>query len=177
MTRVRENARYKSEMTREKIWDGCQIVIFYSMLFGMVIADVTLYSFLGHYILLNAVILVCTACIASYIIVPTERPNQIMACKRNLFLYLGGLLGAYLIIMKMNAIDASELGVSLGLNTGQTQSNAAQGWITMAVQFTMIGAPITFIAYEIKRIWTYYYPGFGHVTKRKRIEQLQRLVK
>ena len=38
----------------------------------------------------------------------------------------------------------------------------------------IIITPITHIFYEIKRIFTYHKRGYGRVTKRERMEQLQR---
>jgi len=166
--------RYKTDTFWVKAWALLKIVGFYLLLFVMAILAIHLYAYLGRLIIQNAVILTILSALVSYWLVPPERPNQIIAVKRNLFLYLGGLLGAYFIITNMNQIDATQLGVSLGLNAGQSQANAAQGWITMITQFLMLGAPIGFVSYEVKRIWTFYGFGHGRVTKRKRMEQLQK---
>lgn len=53
------------------------------------------------------------------------------------------------------------MGVSLGLPTGEVINNSALGWITMMIQFIIIGTPITHVGYEVKRIWTFYGFGFG----------------
>lgn len=166
--------RYRTETFGVKTWAAMKIALFYLLLFAMAVIAIRLYAYLGRLIIQNAVILTVLACLLSYWLVPPERPNQVIALKRNLFLYLGGLIGAYFIIINMNQIDTSQLGVSLGLNAGETQTNAAQGWIVMLTQFLMIGSPIGFVSYEIKRIWTFYGFGHGRVTKRKRMEQLQK---
>lgn len=166
--------RYKTETFGEKAWAALKIIAYNLLLFVMALLAVKLYAYLGRLIILTACILTTLACLMSYWIVPPDRPNSIIALKRNLFLYLGGLIGAYFIINKMNTIDTAQLGVSLGLNAGQTQTNAAQGWITMMTQFLMIGTPIGFVSYEVKRIFTFYGFGHGRVTKRKRMEQLQK---
>lgn len=168
--------RYKPETGLVKTWALLKIVAYYMLLFIMSVLTIHLYAYLGRIVIQNAVLATIGATLMSYWLIPPERPNQIIALKRNLFLYLGGLLGAYFIITNMNQIDASQLGVSLGLNAGQAQTNAVQGWITMITQFSMIGAPIGFVSYEIKRIWTFYGFGHGRVTKRKRMEQLQKTI-
>lgn len=167
-------ARYSAGTGLEKAYGALKITAFYSLLFIMAVLDIYLYAYLGRTVIMYAVIFTSIACIVSHWLVPNDRPNQMIALKRNLFLYLGALIGAYFIITNMNAIDSSQLGVSLGLNAGQTQANAGQGWITMMVQFLMLGAPIGFVSYEVKRIWTYYGFGTRRVTKRQRAEQLQR---
>ena len=43
------------------------------------------------------------------------------------------------------------MGVSLGLPTGEVINNSALGWITMMIQFIIIGTPITHVGYEVKR--------------------------
>lgn len=166
--------RYETETFWVKTWALLKIIGFYLLLFVMTILAIHLYAYLGRIVIQNAVILTVLAALVSHWLVPPERPNQIIALKRDLFLYLGGMIGGYFIITMMNQIDATQLGVSLGLNAGQTQANAAQGWISMLIQFTMIGAPIGFVSYEVKRIWTFYGFGHGRVTKRKRMEQLQK---
>lgn len=166
--------RYKTETFGVKTWALVKIIAYYLLLFVMALVAIRLYAYLGRVVIQNAVILTILASFISYCIVAPERPNQVIALKRNLFLYLGGLIGAYFIISNMNQLDATQLGVSLGLNAGQTQSNAAQGWIVMMTQFLMIGSPIGFVSYEVKRIWTFYGFGHGRVTKRKRAEQLQK---
>lgn len=161
-------------MLKGKVWELLKIYVFYFLLFILLVIDVYFYAYLGRTILLFASLLMIVAAIISWCMVPTERPNMITALKRNLFIYLGIMLLAYITVTLMTSIDSSQLGISLGLNTGQTQNNAIQGWITMMVQFSMIGLPLAFISYEVKRIWTFYGFGFGHVTKRKRMEQLQK---
>lgn len=168
--------RYKTETQRGQVFEALKIFAFYFSLFVMLVLTVYYYAHLGRMIILNAVILMVLACLLSYWKVPTERPNQITAIKRNLFLYLGGLLLAYFAVSLMGNIDANQLGVSLGLNAGQTQANAAQGWVTMLVLFAVFSVPFASISYEMKRIWQYYGFGFGHVTKRKRMEQLQKTI-
>ena len=157
-----------------KSWELLKIFTYYLVMFVMLVATVYFYAYIGRQIVLYAVLLMIVACFISYGMVPTERPNMVISMKRNLFIYLGVLLLAYMVIALMNSMDANQFGVSLGLNAGQTQTNAAQGWVTMMLQFAMIGIPFAFISYEVKRIWTYYGFGFGHVTKRKRMEQLQK---
>lgn len=168
--------RYKTETGKAKVWEALKIAVYYSAMFVMLIMAVYYYSYMGRLIILNASLLIVLSALLSYKLVPMERPNQITALKRNLFMYLGGMLLAYFAISMINKVDANMLGVSLGLNAGQTQVNAALGWVTMAVQFAMIGTPLAFIGYEIKRIWTYYGFGYGHTTKRKRMEQLQKTI-
>lgn len=166
--------RYKTETFGGKAWAATKIIAYDSLLFVLTLVAVKLYAYLGRIVVLNAVLLTIAACLLSYWIVPPDRPNSIIALKRNLLMYLGGLIGAYFIVNQMNQLDSSQLGVSLGLNAGQTQTNAAQGWISMMAQFLMIGSPIGFVSYELKRIWTFYGFGHGRVTKRKRMEQLQK---
>lgn len=168
--------RYKTNMTRQKVWELIKISAFYLVLFVALVADVYFYAYLGRLVITNACLLMIVIGLISHWKVPTERPNQIIAIKRNLFIYLGVLLLAYFALSMLNLVDANQLGVSLGLNTGQTQASAVQGWITMAVQLSMFMIPLAFISYEVKRIWTFYGFGFGHTTKRKRMEQLQKQI-
>lgn len=166
--------RYTASMQRQKGWELLRIAAFYLILFWMLVMNVYFYAFLGRQIVIIAVFLMILSAMVSYCICLTERPNMVTGMKRNLFIYLGTLLLAYFAVSIMNNIDANQMGVSLGLNAGQTQNNAAQGWIVMMLQFAMIGIPFAFISYEVKRIWTCYGFGFGRVTKRKRMEQLQK---
>lgn len=167
-------SRYITETGQGKAWEALKIFAFYLVLFVMLVVAVYDYAYLGRLVILNATLLIMLASLISYWKVPTERPNQIIALKRNLFIYLGIMILAYYALYLINLMDANQLGVSLGLNAGQTQTNAVQGWISMAIQFVMFGMPLSFIGYEVKRIWTYYGFGLGHVTKRKRMEQLQK---
>lgn len=169
-------ARYETETFGTKVFEFLKIASFDLLIYLMMLYAVNLYAYLGRHIVLPACAATMGACIISYIIVKMDRPNMLIAAKRNLFIYLGALIGAYYIIQQLNGIDSSQMGVSLGLNAGETQSNAAQGWITMMIQFLMVGSPIGFVSYEVKRIWTFYGFGHGHVTKRKRAEQLQRTI-
>ncbi len=167
-------SRYKTSMGKQKAWELFKIFTYYLVMFVMLCINVYFYAYLGRKIVLFAVLFMILAALISYGMVPTERPNMIVSMKRNLFIYLGVLLLAYFVLYLLNSIDVNQFGVSLGLNAGQTQANAAAGWVTMMLQFAMIGIPFAFISYEVKRIWTYYGFGFGHVTKRKRMEQLQK---
>lgn len=41
------------------------------------------------------------------------------------------------------------MGVSLGLPTGEVINNSALGWITMMIQFIIIGTPITHVGMKL----------------------------
>ena len=146
-------------------WIGCYI---------MALIAVDMYAFIGHTIILFALIVCGIVSIFSHYMVPTERPNQIITAKKNLFMYTGALIVIYLIISSLNSIDPNMAGVSLGLSTGQVTNNAALGWLQVTIQFIIVGGPIGHLSYEAKRIISYYGFGYGHVTKRARAEQLQK---
>lgn len=170
------SARFETETFGIKVVEAIKIFGFDLMLFAMTLIAVKLYSYLGYNAILWGVLAISGSSLLSYCLVPTDRPNMIISCKRNLFLYVGAMIGGYFIIQKLNGIDATQLGVSMGLSAGQTQSNAAVGWLTTIIPFTMIGTPIGLVGYEVKRIGQFYGFGNGRVTKRKRMEQLQRTI-
>ena len=167
--------RYSNSTIGVRIFEAIKIAAFYLLCFVMTVYAINLYSYLGK--IISFAIIVCgIASLISWKIVPTERPNQIIAMKRNLFIYAGALIGAHFIITQLNTLDANTLGVSLGLSTGEVVNNASLGWIQMMIQFLIIGTPISHVGYEVKRIWTFYGFGFGKVTKRKRQEQFQKTI-
>lgn len=167
--------RYGSGTLGVKIYEAVKITAFYGLCFVMAVYAINLYSYLGKIICL-ALIVGGIASLISWKLVPTERPNQIIAMKRNLFIYSATLIGAYYLISTLNTLDINTLGVSLGLSTGEVTNNATLGWIQLMIQFLIIGTPITHVGYELKRIWTFYGFGFGKTTKRKRQEQLQKTI-
>lgn len=169
-------SRYKTETLPYKLLEILKISAYTLLLIVMMLVTVKLYSYLGRTIVLYASVATSGACLLTYFVVPMDRPNMIIAFKRNLLIYYGILIGAYFLTQNLNGIDASQLGASLGLNAGQTQNNAMQGWLTTAVQFAMFLSPIGFIGVEIKRIFVFWGFGHGHTTKRKRAEQLQKTI-
>ena len=156
--------RYKDNTLGIRIFEAIKIAAFYGLCFIMSIYAISLYSYLGKVICI-AIIVGVIASLISWKMVPPERPNQIIAMKRNIFIYSGLLVGAHFLITKLSSLDPNLMGVSLGLP-----------WITMMIQFIIIGTPITHVGYEVKRIWTFYGFGFGKTTKRKRQEQLQKTI-
>lgn len=167
--------RYKDNTLGIRILEAIKIAAFYGLCFIMSIYAISLYSYLGKVICI-AIIVGVIASLISWKMVPPERPNQIIAMKRNIFIYSGLLVGAHFLITKLSSLDPNLMGVSLGLPTGEVINNSALGWITMMIQFIIIGTPITHVGYEVKRIWTFYGFGFGKTTKRKRQEQLQKTI-
>lgn len=169
-------SRYETETLPYKLLEILKISAYTLLLIVMMLVTVKLYSYLGRTIVLYASVATSGACLLTYFVVPMDRPNMIIAFKRNLLIYYGILIGAYFLTQNLNGIDASQLGASLGLNAGQTQNNAMQGWLTTAVQFAMFLSPIGFVGMEIKRIFVFWGFGHGHTTKRKRAEQLQKTI-
>lgn len=172
-----EAARYETETFGVKCYEALKIFGTNLLLFVMTLYAVTLYAFLGRKIILIGVFCCVASAILSYIMVPSDRPQMIIDIKKEMFIYIGSLIGGYFIIRLLNGIDASQIGVSIGLNAGQTQSNAVQGSLGMIIQFLMVMTPIGLIGNELKRIAVYIGFGLGsHVTKRKRMEQLQKTI-
>lgn len=170
--------RYKDAAKKQRILQFLKILLYYLVCFFMSVTVVNLYSFLGRKVIIFALIAGLLASIVSHFLVPTDRPNQMKMAKQNLLIYNLVLLGAYFIISVINRIDPNMMGVSLGLSTGQVINNAYSGWLTMAIQIIAIGAPVSHVLMEVKRIFTYASFGIrgGKVTKRKRAEQLQKTI-
>lgn len=171
-----EATRFETETFGIKCFEAIKIIAFNMMIFVMTLLSVSLYAYLGRIVILVGVACITGACILSYFLVPTDRPNMIMSWKKELFIYLGALIGGYYILQMISGIDSSQLGVSMGLDAGTTQTNATQGSLSMILQFAMVMTPIGLVGNEFKRIMTFMGFGLGHVTKRKRMEQLQRTV-
>ena len=169
-----ERIRYRDDTKFVRLKDTLKSAAFWIVSYCMALKAIKQYAFLGHTIILFAIIICALASLLSYFCIPAERPNQIITAKKNLFMYTGALLVVYAIISSLNSIDPNMAGVSLGLSTGQITNNAALGWLQVMIQFIIVGAPITHISYEAKRIITYYGFGYGRVTKRVRAEQLQK---
>lgn len=169
--------RVSSRTTSYKAWEALKLGAFYWMLFVLLVLNVHFYASIGKTIIQSASLLMALIALISYALVPTERPNMINGFKRSLFLYLASMIAGRFVISLLTSIDPGELAVAIGLNAGQTQSNALQGWLVMMVQFGLLTIPIAFLGVEIKRIFQYCNgSGFGHVTKRKRMEQLQKTI-
>lgn len=173
-----DSARYSAgDMAPQKAWTLIKIIGFYIVLFVMALVTVKLYAFIGRNIILIGSMAMILFTLISHWLVPNERPNQIMGIKRNLFMYLGTLMGAYLLIIRLTQIDPNMVGVSLGGSSGTTMNNTALMWIQAMTMFLTIMPPIAHVGYEVKRIWTYYdFSHGGKVTKRKRAEQLQKTI-
>lgn len=168
--------RYQDTMGKQKAWAIIKILAFYLTVFVMGMVVIRWYAFIGRTIILLFSIAMIVATLISHWLVAPERPNQMINIKRNLFMYFGILIGAYILITLYADIDPNKIGVSLGGSTGTTQNNAASGWIQMITQFLTFMPPIAHIGYEVNRIWTYYGFGHGRTTKRKRMEQLQKTI-
>lgn len=170
-----DSPRFRDDTGKVKLWEALKIAAFYLFCFAATVYAINLYSYVGQ-LVAYAVIAGIIASLISWKLVPPERPNQIIALKRNLSIYAVTLIGAYFLITNLNSLDSNTLAVSLGLSTGQTTNNAALGWVQMMLQFLMIGTPITHVLFEVKRVWTFYGFGFGKDTKRKTMEKRQKVI-
>lgn len=168
--------RFETEIFGIKCFNALKVFSLNLIIFVMTLYTVTLYSFLGRKIILIAVFVCVCMAILSYILVKTDRPNMIIDIKKGLVIYLGTLIGGHYLIQILNGFDSSQIGISLGLNTGQAQANASQGWISTVIQFILLGTPIGLVGNEAKRIATFYGLGHGGVTKSKRMKQLQKTI-
>lgn len=171
-----DKVRFKNDTGHLKLFNFIKTGLFWVLCFIISLIAVDLYAFLGRTIILFAIIGGLLSSMISHYLVPTERPNQMITAKKNLFMYSSALVVAYFVITALNSIDPNMAGVSLGLSTGQVTNNATLGWLQLMIQFIIVGAPISHIGYEAKRIMTYYGFGYGHVTKRTRAEQLQKTI-
>lgn len=168
--------RYGAGVFREELWATIKTVIQYLFLYCLTIYAVHLYSYVGTWMIL-LLIIALVATLAAYIFVPSgDREGTLADIRRNLFLYDIVAIGGYYLISNWASIDGSVLGVSFGLASGTVMGNTIAGYLPVMLQITIIITPITHVFYEIKRIMTYHKKGYGGVTKRQRMEQLQRNV-
>ena len=168
--------RYGTEagFIRLELWETIKTIIEF---LGLVVATVyacDLYSYVGEW-MIRLIIAAIIATLFAYFFVPGgDREGALADISRNLFLYDVVAIGGYYIISNWANIDGSLLGVSFGLASGTVMGNTVAGYIPVILQMIIIITPITHIFYEIKRIFTYHKRGYGRVTKRERMEQLQR---
>lgn len=168
--------RYKTSMKGVKFTTFLRLGAFWLICFIMSLISIDMYAFMGRTIILFAIIACAGITILSYLLVPTERPQQLISAKRDLFLYNVALIGAHIVILRLNSIDPNMAGVSLGMSTGQVTNNATLGWLQLMIQFIIVGGPISHFFLEVKRIWFAYGFGFGRMTKRKRSETLRKTI-
>ena len=166
--------RYETQNKTQRLFIYLKSLAYFLTCYILGITVINLYAFLGRKYMMPALVIGITASIISHVLVPGDRTNQIRTLKQNYLLYVAVMLGAYYAMKMLAGINANEMGVSMGLSTGQTQNNTALSWIQTVLQFIMVGTPISHVIYEVRRIFTFYGFGFGKVTKRKRMEQLQR---
>lgn len=171
-----DTPRYSSGTAKVQAWDTIKCIAQYLFLFIFTIITCRMYSYLGEWMIkLLTVAGICS--IAAYIVTPGgDRQATVDDIRRNLFLYNVAAVGGYYLVSNLAAMDGSLLGVSFGLSTGTVMSNVVAGYLPYILQMILIVTPITHIFYEIKRIYTYHKKGYGKVTKRKRMEQLQRTI-
>ena len=168
--------RYNTNLKWHKLWIFSKILAYYTVCYILAVIDIDKYAFIGKNIIMLALIAGITASLVSHLLVPSDRPNQMKTLKQNFLIYTGVLLGAHFLIGILSSMDGNMAGISLGMNAGEVTGNAALGWITMMLQFIIVGTPISHVLYEVKRIFTFYGFGFGKTTKRKRMEQLQKTI-
>ena len=168
--------RYSAGTAKARTWDTIKCIAQYLALFALTIFACHLYSYLGQWMLkLLAAGVIST--IFAYVFVPAgDREGTVADVRRNLFIYDVVAVGGFYLVSNMSNIDASMIGTSFGLTTGTVMNNVVLGYIPTILQMILILTPITHIFYEIKRIYTYKKKGYGRVTKRKRMEQLQRTI-
>ena len=166
--------RYSAGTLMLETWDMLKTIAMYLALFATTVFTCHLYSYVGQW-MMKLIIAALIATLIAYIVVPGgDREGTLADIRRNLFLYNVVALGGYYLISNWANIDGSLLGVSFGLASGTVMGNTIAGYLPVILQFTIILTPISHIFYELKRIMTYYKKGYGKVTKRQRMEQLQR---
>lgn len=166
--------RYGAGVFKVELWETIKSVIHYLALFAVTVYSVHLYSYVGQW-MMKLVVAALIATLVAYFAVPGgDREGALADIKRNLFLYNVVAIGGYYLISNFANIDGSLLGVSFGLASGTVMGNTVAGYLPVILQMAIIITPITHIFYEINRIFTYYKKGYGRVTKRERMEQLQR---
>lgn len=166
--------RYSSGTFRLELWETIKTLVMYLFLIAMSIYTCHLYSYVGEW-MIKLIIVALFVTLGAYVFVPGgDREGTLADIRRNLFLYNIAALGGYYIISNWAHIDGSLLGVSFGLAPGTVMGNTIAGYLPVILQMILIMSPITHIFYEIKRITTYHKKGYGKVTKRERMEQLQR---
>lgn len=171
-----DTPRYGSGTAKVQAWDTIKCITQYLFLFVTTIITCRMYSYLGQW-MLQLLVGAGICSIVAYIVVPGgDRQAAVDDVRRNLFLYNVAAIGGHYLVSNMGGMDESLLGVSFGLSTGTLMNNVVLGYLPYILQMVLIITPITHIFYEIKRIYTYHKKGYGKVTKRKRMEQLQRTI-
>lgn len=171
-----DSIRYETENHAQKLFIFLKSLAYFLFCYIMACVVIDLYAFIGRSFIMLALVVGIIASLISHWLVPSDRPTQIKVLKQNFLLYVLVMFGAFFLIRILSGLNANEMGVSMGLSTGQVQNNAALGWIQMVLQFIMVGTPISHAVNEVRRIFTFYGFGFGKVTKRKRMEQLQKTI-
>lgn len=168
--------RYSSGTARARTWDTIKCIIQYLFLFALSIYACHLYSYLGEW-MLKFITAGTIATIVAYLLVPGgDRQATVADVRRNIFLYDVAAIGGFYLVSNIANIDSSMIGASFGLTTGTVMNNVFVGYVPVILQMFLMITPITHIFFEIKRIYTYHKKGYGKVTKRKRMEQLQRTI-
>lgn len=168
--------RFGAGVFKAELWESIKTIIQYLFLYCLTIYAVHLYSYVGIWMMVLLIIALIVT-LAAYIFVPSgDREGTLGDIRRNLFLYDIVSIGGYYLISNWANIDGSLLGVSFGFSSGTVMGNTISGYLPVVLQMAIIITPITHIFYEIKRIMTYHKKGYGGVTKRQRMEQLQRNV-
>lgn len=166
--------RFSAGVLRLELWDTIKTIVQYLFLFCVTVYAVHLYSYVGTW-MIKLIVAALIVTLAAYILVPSgDREGTLADIRRNLFLYDIVAIGGFYLISNLASIDGSLLGVSFGLASGTVMNNTVAGYLPVILQMVIIVTPITHIFYEIKRIMTYHKKGYGGVTKRQRMEQLQR---
>lgn len=166
--------RYNTGILRLEVWDMIKTIVQYLVLFCATVYAVHLYSYVGKWMIILLIAALASTLIA-YIFVPAgDREGTLADIRRNLFLYDLVAIGGFYLISNWAQIDGTLLGVSFGLASGTVMGNTIAGYLPIILQMIIIVSPITHFFYEIKRIMTYHKKGYGGVTKRQRMEQLQR---
>ena len=157
--------------------DDCDLIntiIQYLVLFCATVYAVHLFSYVGKWMIILLIAALASTLIAYAFVPAGDREGALADIRRNLFLYDLVAIGGYYLISNWAQIDGTLLGVSFGLASGTVMGNTIAGYLPVVLQMIIIIAPITHFFYEIKRIMTYHKKGYGGVTKRERMEQLQR---
>ena len=168
--------RYSAGTARVRIWDTIKCIAQYLFLFAVSIYACHLYSYLGEW-MLKFITAGAVASIVAYVAVPGgDREATVADVRRNLFIYDVAAIGGFYLVSNIANIDSSMIGASFGLPTGTVMNNVFIGYVPVILQMILMITPITHVFFEIKRIYTYHKKGYGKVTKRQRMEQLQRTV-
>lgn len=168
--------RYSAGTARVRTWDTIKCIAQYLFLFAVSIYACHLYSYLGEW-MLKFITAGAVASIVAYIAVPGgDREATVADVRRNLFIYDVAAIGGFYLVSNIANIDSSMIGASFGLPTGTVMNNVFIGYGPVILQMILMITPITHVFFEIKRIYTYHKKGYGKVTKRQRMEQLQRTV-